>query len=95
MLARLVLFAAVAALAACTAAPVPWMNPELPKEHWAKDWTDCKRGAEREWLGGRDEDSESPLAGYDRIRNKKRIDGSVNYCMREKGYFPARPTKGD
>jgi hypothetical protein len=81
-----------ALLAGCAPTHVPWTNPHVPQSQWADDWRTCRRDAEREVLGGRDMDAEDsrtdPLRDYDRDQAKRAIDGEVEACMREKGYFP-------
>jgi hypothetical protein len=79
----------VSGLAAC-AAGVPWMNPQLPKERWGKDYSDCRRWADRE-VGWResDEESSSPFRDMDRAEARRRFNGYVSACMRDRGYVPA------
>jgi hypothetical protein len=84
---------ALLAVAGCAPARVPWSHPELPKEQWARDWSTCKREAERD-IGWREDESatnnvSSPFRDYDRDRAKKRVDPSVSQCMTGLGYQPA------
>lgn len=66
-----------------------WINSSLPQEQWAADYTECKRDAER-IVGWRDRDESSPLDDYDRNQARKQFAASLNYCMRDRGYVPAR-----
>ena len=78
-------------LGGCAPAHVPWANPQLPKEQWSRDWSDCKRRAEADVLGYRPEDSTpGPLDTYDRSQARRQIDASVAECMSGLGYTPVR-----
>ncbi|MDA8231872.1 MAG: hypothetical protein M0006_11090 [Magnetospirillum sp.] len=79
-------------LAACAPAHVPWSNPQVPKDQWARDWSDCKRNAENAALGygGRDSLSDAPFRDYDRAAAKAQIAGSTAACMSALGYVPAK-----
>lgn len=82
---------AVLGLSAC-AAPVPWSNPNLPKERWSADWSECRRLANEQAgvnLSANDED-DGPIARYGRSRMKAQVDGYSGMCMRERGYYPAQ-----
>lgn len=85
---------AVLCLAGCASASLPWRHPTLPREQWSKDYSSCRRQAERE-SGWRDEDNASPSAfrEYDRQRAKRQADGSLALCMTDLGYVPA--SRGD
>lgn len=83
--------ALVLALSAC-AAPVPWTNPNLPKDRWSADWSECRRLANDQVgvsASAMDEE-DGPIAQYGRSRLKAQVDGYASMCMRERGYYPAR-----
>lgn len=76
-------------LGAC-AAPNPWMSPTVPKDQWDRDYSACRRSADRDsgWRdGGRDEPS--PMRDYERAQAKRIYDSELNACMRGLGYIPA------
>ncbi len=78
-------------LAACAPAHVPWANPAVPKDQWASDWTNCRRQAEDEVMGYQSEKQafSGPIGAYDRIEDKREVDGQVAQCMYDLGYVPA------
>ncbi|TAN66607.1 MAG: hypothetical protein EPN20_07115 [Magnetospirillum sp.] len=81
-------------LAACSAAQPPWKNTDLPKEQWARDWSACKRFAERRAGGYDGGEGGSPLDAYDRIQIKRRVDAEVASCMIDRGYVPEKKAGG-
>jgi hypothetical protein len=86
---------ALALTAAACAAEVPWRNPNLPKQQWAKDWNNCKRQSGDGFAAFHEDDpSPSQFRDYDRAQTKKQIDAQMSMCMRELGYTPA-PRKDD
>ncbi|TAN63047.1 MAG: hypothetical protein EPN20_10280 [Magnetospirillum sp.] len=86
--------ALILALAACAATSVPWKNPELPKDQWSRDYSACRRYADRD-VGWRDDDSSSgsPFRDYDRQQAKRRFDAVLASCMIDRGYVPASRNK--
>ncbi len=89
---RLAAIAMVTLTLAGCAARVPWANPQLPKDQWGRDWSDCKRRAEADVIGYRPEDAPStPFDAYDRDQAKRQIQSEVAECMSELGYVPAAP----
>lgn len=81
---------ALLCLAGCASTSVPWRHPTLPREQWGKDYSSCRRQAERD-SGWREDDnaSASPFREYDRQRAKRQADGSLALCMTDLGYVPA------
>ncbi|KIL97088.1 hypothetical protein CCC_00149 [Paramagnetospirillum magnetotacticum MS-1] len=75
-------------LGAC-AAPNPWMHPQLPKDQWSRDYSACRRSADRD-SGYREDsrDTYSPTREYERAQAKRIYDSELNACMRSLGYFP-------
>lgn len=75
-------------LAGC-AAPNPWMSPSIPKEQWDRDYSACRRSADRDsgWRDGRDD--RTPMREYERAQAKRYYDAELSACMRGLGYFPA------
>jgi hypothetical protein len=76
-------------LGACAAAN-PWVNPQVPKDQWNRDYSACRRSADRD-SGYREDSREgySPTRDYERVQAKRMYDASLNACMRSLGYFPA------
>ncbi|WP_242442970.1 hypothetical protein [Magnetospirillum sp. 15-1] len=76
-------------LGAC-AAGNPWVHPQLPKDQWSRDYSACRRSADRD-SGYRDDgrDTYSPTRDYERAQAKRIYDAELNACMRGLGYFPA------
>ncbi len=82
---------ALLGLAACAAKTVPWMNPDLPRDQWGKDYSGCRYHAERE-AGVTDYDageSKKATSEFDRYDMKRKADAGVAACMRDRGYVPA------
>ncbi len=79
-------------LGAC-AAGNPWVHPQLPKDQWSRDYSACRRSADRD-SGYRDDgrDTYSPSREYERAQAKRIYDAELNACMRGLGYFPAPKT---
>lgn len=77
------------ALSACAATSVPWQNPAIPEDQWARDWSSCKRWGESQ-VGYREGDSSSPFRDYDRAQAKRQADAHASLCMRDRGYLPAK-----
>lgn len=89
MLPRPLIILVLALATASCAARIPWRNPNLPKEQWARDWNGCKREAGGGMAAFHDDDSRtSPLGEYDRAQTKRQIDAQMSMCMRELGYSP-------
>ena len=77
-------------LAACASTSVPWSNPDVPKEQWSRDYSGCRRYADRDSGWREDEDaSGSPFREYDRQQAKRRYNASLSSCMIDRGYVPA------
>ncbi len=83
-----------ATLAAC-AARNPWVNPNVPKSQWDRDWSQCKDRADA--AAGLNTPTYSPdprlpnpFEQYDRDSKKAEIDDAVESCMIGRGYVPAR-----
>ncbi|RAU23501.1 hypothetical protein CU669_03975 [Paramagnetospirillum kuznetsovii] len=76
-------------LPACAATSVPWTNPDVPKEEWSRDYSGCRRYADRD-VGWRDDDRDtgSVFRDYDRHQAKKRYDAVLAACMIDRGYVP-------
>ncbi len=76
-------------LGAC-AAGNPWTHPQLPKDQWGRDYSACRRSADRD-SGYRDEErgGYSPMGEYERAKAKRIYDAELSACMRSLGYFPA------
>lgn len=89
----IILVPLIVLLAACSAAQPPWKSDDLPKEQWARDWSACKRRAERQVIGYGGEGS-GPIDAYDRIQAKRQIDAEVASCMIDRGYVPAKSAGG-
>ncbi|HVI53301.1 MAG TPA: hypothetical protein VM661_18985 [Candidatus Sulfotelmatobacter sp.] len=93
--APLVAIAAFATLTAC-AGEVPWVNPNLPRKMAEHDYMDCRHYADSEvgtGAGGGyfdDERSSDPMSMADRAVTRRQMDGIINACMRDKGYFPKK-----
>jgi hypothetical protein len=85
---RLLPLLSLTLLAGC-AAGVPWMNPAVPKDRWAGDYSACRAYADRQ-VGWREEEGSSPFREFDRQQAKRQYDGMLGACMRERGYVPAR-----
>ena len=84
-------------LVSCASSTVPWANPSVPKEQWSRDYSGCRRYADRD-AGWREDESSSgaggsPFREYDRQQAKKRYDASLSACMIDRGYVPASRTK--
>lgn len=80
------------AVTACSAASVPWQHPTAPKEQWKADYNGCRRWADDQ-VGYRESEADSNFRDYDRTQARKRINAYVDMCMRDRGYFPARPSR--
>ncbi|MBI3446991.1 MAG: hypothetical protein HY055_16905 [Magnetospirillum sp.] len=84
----------VLSVAACAPSTVPWVNSQVPKDQWSRDYSSCRRSADRE-SGWRDDgaygSSNNPMREYDRLQAKRAFDAELNYCMRGLGYVPAAP----
>ena len=85
-------------LAGCASSTIPWANPSVPKDQWSRDYSGCRRYADRD-AGWREEgesgsgaSSGSPFRDYDRQQAKKRFDASLSACMIDRGYVPAART---
>ena len=84
----LLALALVLGTAAC-AANIPWRNPSLPKEQWARDWNNCKRQSGDSFAAFHDDDNTpNQLRDYDTAQSKRQIDADLSMCMRELGYTP-------
>ncbi|MBF0393715.1 MAG: hypothetical protein HQL38_13635 [Alphaproteobacteria bacterium] len=85
---------AVLALSACASAPPPWTHSSKSKEAWAKDYSSCRRWADREVAPAYepvpDQRGLSPFREAERDATKARMNALVDGCMRAEGYVPAR-----
>jgi hypothetical protein len=81
-------------LGGCASTSVPWANPSIPKDQWSRDYSACRRLADRD-AGWRDEDnaSSSPFKEFDRQQAKRIYEGSLANCMIDRGYVPATRSK--
>lgn len=72
----------------------PWTSTDLPRDRWDKDYSACRREADRD-VGWRDDDAQSasPLRDYDRQQAKRRFDALVAECMTDRGYELAPKTR--
>lgn len=84
---RLALILSLLSLSACAASAMPWSHPGIPKEDWSRDYSYCRRSADRD-VGWR-EDEDRAFREYDRQQAKKRFDAVLAACMTERGYVPA------
>ncbi len=84
---------ALSILGGCASSSVPWVNPDVPKDQWSKDWSNCRRQAERQAGFREDQQSSAAFREYDRAQMKKQIAGYANYCMIDRGYLPAEQAK--
>jgi hypothetical protein len=92
---RLAILSLVSSLAACAGSQSnPWVNPDLPREYWERDYAVCRRMADRD-VGWREDDGPggSPMRDYDRQKAKQRFDAVVASCMTDRGYVPASRLK--
>lgn len=80
-------------IAACAAKPVPWVNPELPRERAEKDFSACRRWADNQIDPDRSAEGRladgSPFRPADRSDARQQINSLVASCMHSKGYKAA------
>lgn len=76
-------------LSACASSTIPWSSPDIPKEQWSRDYSGCRRYADRD-VGWREDDngSGSPFRDYDRQQAKKQYNAALAACMLDRGYVP-------
>lgn len=67
-----------------------WVNVDLPKDQWPKDYAECRHWAEDQVDPSRSEAMDDrggdPFRQIDRAQNKKQAAAMTAYCMTERGY---------